>query len=553
MILKRALTFMIAFSMLQTELAAAAQAVAQTAPSLQNLTARPLQTPSNSAQAIALIRKAEQTSVASYFKAGVTPQATLRLQTDLMAVAKANELVGIIDQAEGFRGWWGKNGASVLQRRHLGQPNLQGFFSEVYLLYKIEATNAQKDPTAFMRWLTDHVSNPTVLKVSKVTFGIFSGVFKTIGESFKNALTFAIVAGIASALVEPAVRPIREKAAIIGSKYLGRVGMLFNRVLFTNATLIETQEAVKSAKSAHKQARDLFNKMGYDLTVQQYEEHFAKLKEAWNAANQVWLKTNPEAFRNGRNIMNDGLVFRNQHFSLHAMVSVNGAETFRQGYEATIDRIAEASPDKASVHKTSQELLTAVEKQMSVERDSAEKAKAIEPEIAQLKQKLVALGATDAQADRIVSNRRRELANYRHTATSLAAGVIHDLQYEEFNRAMPQEVFDLYSKLKSGFSINFFHKEFAKEIVAELDKLGFQVELKGEQVAAEMQKRRATKPAAATADTPAAKTTTRSKLKRVLGRLSGSATTKTVAAREGTLNGTETDPVREAARKAARK
>ena len=114
---------------------------------------------------------------------------------------------------------------------------------------------------------------------------------------------------------------------------------------------------------------------------------------------------------------------------------------------------------------------------------------------------------------------------------------------------MPQEVYDMYSKLKSGFSVNFFHKEFAKEIVAELDRLGFQVELKGEQVAAEIQKRKSSKTTAKTSDAPAKK----SKLKSVLSRLSGSAATRTAAAREGTLDKTGTDPVREAARRAGRK
>ncbi|MES2965563.1 MAG: hypothetical protein V4760_16905 [Bdellovibrionota bacterium] len=546
MTLRRVLTALIALAIVQAELATAATAVVATAQTLRDKTATPLKAPQNKDQAIALIRKAEQTAVASYFSQGDVATNSLRFQTDLIVVAKANELVGIVDQADGFRAWWARNSAATLKRRHLGQPSLQGFFSEVYLLYKIEATNAKDDPSPFIAWLADHVSNPTILNVSKVTFGIFSGVLGTITQSFKNALTFAIVAGIASALVEPAVRPIREKAAQIGSKYLGRIGMLFNRVLFTNGALADTQDAVNSAKSAHKKARDLFNNMGYDMTVQQYEENFMKLKEAWNAANQVWLKTNPEAFRNGRNIMNDGIVFRTQHFSLHAMVSVNGAETQRQGYEATIDRIAEVSSDKPGVHKVSQDILSVVEKQMSLERETPDKAKAVDAEIAQLKTKLMALGATQAQADRIVSNRRRELANYRHTATSLAAAVINDLQYEEFNRAMPREVYDMYGKLKSGFSINFFHKEFAKEIVAELDRLGFQVDIKGEQVAAEIQKRRSTKQAAKPVEPPSPK----SKLKSVLGRLGGSNATKTAAAREGTLDKTGTESVRDSVRRA---
>ncbi len=550
MFLRRVLTALIALSIVQAELAMAAAAsieVVTSVSTVKNAPATPLKTPKNAKESAALIAQAEVISVASYFRNGDNPQTRLRFQTDLMVVAKANETLGIVDQTEAFRAWWGRNASNTLKRRELGLPNLQGFFSEVYLLYKIEATNAQKDPSAFIAWLGDHVSNPTLLNTTKVTFGVFADVFKTIGDSFKNALTFAIVAGIASALVEPAVRPIREKAAQIGNKYLGRIGMVFNRVLFTNSNLIETQEAVKTAKSAHKKARDLFNVMGYDMTVQQYEENFLKLKEAWNAANQVWLKTNPEAFRNGRNIMNDGIIYRTQHFSLHAMVSVNGAETQRQGYEATIDRIAEASADKPGVTKVAEELLATVEKQMDFERETPQKAASIEPEIKQLKEKLVALGATQAQADRIVTNRRRELANYRHTATSLAAAVINDLQYEEFNRAMPHEVFEMYGKLKSGFSIIFFHKEFAHEIVKELDRLGFQVDIKGEQITAEIQKRKpSAKPAAAAEAKPAP-----SKLKKVLSRLSGSSTARTAAARQGSLDEkASTDPIREAARRA---
>jgi len=229
-IVKRALTALIALSIIQGELAtAAAAAVSTAAPWVQQLapkSALPLSMPKSPQQAVLLIKKAETTSVASYFEGGETQTNLLRFQNDLIVLAKANESIGIVDQADAFKTWWATNSKSVLARRGLGQPSLQGFFGEVYLLYKIDATNAKKDPSTFTAWLADHISNPLLRQVSTVTFGVFAGVLGTIASSFKNALTFAIVAGIASALVEPAVRPVREKAAQIGSKYLGTIAFV---------------------------------------------------------------------------------------------------------------------------------------------------------------------------------------------------------------------------------------------------------------------------------------------------------------------------------------
>lgn len=430
-------------------------------------------------QAVAVIELAESRPLSTYFQDGGSTAEITRLDADMKTLATANTLVGIADDLDKFELWWSTNKTSILlTRAKLQSSNLEGFFTQVFIKFKAEETRAEKDPNAFIEWLSSKVTNPAVRFASYSSFVILVGTLAYAVGLVKGALVAGPAASILSALVEPIVRPIREKATMIGSRsWIGKLGSNLAITLFKNrqnaasaiGDLNHLSTQIASAREGALEAHELMKTMGYDMNSADFTANMAKFHTIWNKTNQVWVQTNPSLFRDGRDVFSNAIALKPQTYSGQIMQSLQGAEQARQNIEQHIDRIISRTGQNAQVVEESVvRLLRAVEM-----NENAKEANQISAKdgLAEPKEALKALGATSYQVGRIIESRLSELVYVRHTAYTLAANVIHELQYEEYNRTLPEEVQTIQRSLRDGTCLDYFHNEFSGQVSKILNEM----------------------------------------------------------------------------------
>ena len=437
--------------------------------------------------AILAIEVADHRLLSKYFGDAnnvVTIDQLKQFDIDFNSVVEANHVIDFADDVDGFKAYFEKHELDLVAARAKMKADisLQGFFTQVYIAYKIEKTEAKKDPSVFLSWIDSSISNPILRKVSTSSYTVVTGVAAFSFGIIYGATVAGPIAGFVGAFLEPMVRPVREKVAVFGSRLFSKPGFFLNRVLFANRQAAEANlKEVNDAQSETTEAQQLVRSMGYDMTPEQFTHNLEKVRDAWLHAQQVMSKTNPEAYRNGRGILMDANVFRSQNFAINTMQAVQGAEIFRQGIEDTLERIEKKSPKPEEVQAAGERLLLAVRNQMKVETSSqiasSEELKSLQTATSKARSEILALGATPIQADRLISNQQKEFAAYKHAATSLAASILHDFQYAEFNRAMPQELYNMYRTFRRSYMLDFFQSQFQDEVVTLLDQVGFKLKI----------------------------------------------------------------------------
>ena len=460
-------------SMLGQQLAMAAPAQAAAPVSLKALV-----TPKTGKQAVAVIQIAEERAVSAYFTNGATQAEIEAFSRDMAALTQANKLAGMTDDVSKYSPWFQAHQTSlIISRTKMRSTNLEGFFMESFIAYKAEETKNQKDPSALMNFLGAHVTSPIVRQMSATAWGVCAASFAFITGIAYGAIVAGPVAGSVGAFLDPVVRPFRERFSVIGNRWFGRFGAWINTKISSTQDSDEGgKEGLKDARGAQQKARALVNSMGHDMTASDFTKNVTSMQKVWNEMNRVWASINSSIFKDGRSLMFDAVAFRpNNQFAAPVLQAVHASETFRQGIEQMVDRIAlRNSIDPKIVEAASSELLKAVdERERSDQKDPAK----AEAAVALGQEKLVALGATKEQTERMISSRARELLFARHAAATLAANVIHDFQYEEFNRSLPDVLTEIQRVLRSNYCLDYFHKEFAVEVNRILTDLDFKLDV----------------------------------------------------------------------------
>ena len=443
---------------------------------------KPLVFAKTARQAVAVVQSSELRPVAAYFIKGGDAPELAAFKADLTTLAKANEMAGTADDISSYLAWWDKNQTlSLLQRNHMMSTSLQGFFFETFIKFKAEKLASDKSGGAFFEWLSHQVNNPVIMKVTSVGYGIVNSVFNFVSGIVVGALIAGPAAGMVGALLDPIVRPYREKFAVWGGKLLGKPGAFFYRVLFAPKKMsaddiAKMEKGVGEVRNSQAEVRRLINSMSQDMTPDDFTNNVKKLQDIWNETNRAWAMYTPAGFKDGRGLIVDAVMFRPFWFSMQTVDGVVGAETFRQGIEAMTDRIiVRTGAQPKAVDAAVDNLMKAVEGVEATPTD-VNQPKLADHALKTARAELIAIGATDSQIDRIVTSRATELALARHAASALAANIIHDVQYEEFNRSLPDVAKPLQEALRSNYCLDFFHREFNVEVRRILNQIDFRVE-----------------------------------------------------------------------------
>ncbi|MGZ3723562.1 MAG: hypothetical protein ACXVA9_11555 [Bdellovibrionales bacterium] len=440
--------------LIQTEVVCLAEAVA------------PLKSASDSAgfdQAETTIRNAEKRNS---FKFDAPADAA-----DFEALVRANATIHFIDDPGEFLVWWQQNKVDLIAQTSSMGPGLnwQTFIANIYIKYKITKTDAHKDPSAFLQWMTGVLSNPWVKRITSSTFGVVATGFAFITGIVYGAMVAGPAAGFINAFLEPLIRPIREKGSVVGTKLFGRGGKALNSLLFDRKAKVEVTTGLEDAKTTIKDVRSILTIANYRMSAQQWSENMKRVYASWNHLNFVWNKM-PDVYHAGRDRAMDMIVFRPKDFANSVTQAMSAAEVHRQGAEQMLDRIMLKSSDPRQVESIGRNLLSLIEEQMRLQRET-EKSEALQPRIIELQNKLVELGAAPDQASRVVENFRRVFVFTRQAAGVLAANLLHDAQFSD----MIAETRATFEALRDSYSLEFFHAELGSEVSEILERMEFQI------------------------------------------------------------------------------
>ena len=511
---KRVIFSVLAIALLQKEIAVAANAVAQSAdakaPSLMNAplpeltitdapglrTMTDLQNAEREKDAAAIIKVADSRKLSDYLGAPsstVSSEELGRFEQDLQRLLLANKIVGIVDDPKGFNKWWpGKRANLLLTRQLMGENvSLQLFLVQVYTAFKRDMAENAKDPAIFIRWLEMVITNPIVRTVSETTYNLVANIFSFVSGIVWGALIAGPLGGMMTAFVEGIIRPLREKLGVLGNRIFAKPGVALNSMLFDQGAVGDAKEALNAAKEAANQMRELARSLGYEMTAQQYTENVNRIQEAWNLANQLWLKTQPASYQMGRNVLTDAMFFRPIQFSVSTLQGVQTAELHKQAIEATVDRIRAQSPSPQLVEKVADTLCEQLKEEMANEKVNPKASEAARANVNEAMESLEKLGASSKQIERIVQAQKNLLMGARHAAASLAAQVFHDFEFSEYNRIMPETIYKGYMVMRESFALDFFHREYARAVVDILELLEFKIEVASKTLQEASQSKRA--------------------------------------------------------------
>ena len=497
---KRVIFSVLAVALLQKEIAVAANAVAQgvetKAPSMVNAplpeltitdapnlkTMTDLANAEREKDAAAIIKVADARKLSDYLGASsstVSSEELARFELDLQRLLLANKIIGIVDDPKGFNKWWpGKRANLLLTRQLMGENvSLQLFLVQVYTAFKRDMAENAKDPAIFIRWLEMVITNPVVRTVSETTYNLVANIFSFVSGIVWGALIAGPLGGMMTAFVEGIIRPLREKLGVLGNRIFAKPGVALNSMLFDQGAVGDAKEALAAAKESANQMRELARSLGYEMTAQQYTENVNRIQEAWNLANQLWLKTQPASYQMGRNVLTDAMFFRPIQFSVSTLQGVQTAELHKQAIEATVDRIRAQSPSPEFVEKVADTLCEQLKEEMANEKSNPKASEAARTNVNEAMQALEKLGASQKQIERIVQAQKNLLMGARHAAASLAAQVFHDFEFSEYNRIMPETIYKGYMVMRESFALDFFHKEYARAVVDILELLEFKIEI----------------------------------------------------------------------------
>ncbi len=419
-------------------------------------------------RAKAVIEAAE----ARLMKGLLSPQDEL----DFAALVEANAVTQFVDDPKEFLEHFRKHKDQYLKNLPLaGQKplNWQIFMAQAYTQYKIEKTQATQYPRKFIEWISKVVSNPYVEWASWKTWAAIVGVYLFVKGVASGALIAGPAAGAVNSALNPLVTPINQKLAVIGNKYLGRVGMVLNSWLFDGAAKKEAAEMEK-AKEAVNGMRSILEGESYKISGENWSLNMRRLYKVWNHLGYLFSLV-PDAYRGGRDLLGYLTIMRPKDFAQSATNSLNAAEVHRQGAESIVDRLIMIQPANASaLQAVSESLLELAQKQIEAERNAPERVAEFSEAIAEGKAELARLGATAEQINRIFENYRKAFIFKRQAATVLAVQFLHDAMYAETLRGAQK----IYNEMLNNHSLNYLHKEFKAEVAEILDRIDFKLDVK---------------------------------------------------------------------------
>ena len=435
-----------------------------------------------------IIAAADRTPVSAYLGSkgqSISPELMLKFEQVFSRVAHANQEIGINDDASGFDSWFKRNEVSaIFQRDQMGPDvSLQMFFMNLFKAYKIESTNAAQDATAFSKWLNGVVQNPYVRAVSQNTYVDATATLLFFWGVIRGAFTAGPAAGVVNAFTDKLMTPVMQKVGLLGSKLLGPAGVYLNNYLFSGDVKMtkengeEVHDKVEQLNKGYREARVQLNALGYDVSPTKYSKTFSKFYLSWNWFQQIFSQTHPNNMQGGRAAAFDALGFRPKDFARDVIQATTAIEVQRQGIDQIVDRIIarqQTNPQQleAAVNESFKALELVYEQPSSqpVPREILQKAE-------RAGQHLIELGASPQQALQIVSNQRHTLIVTRFAASTLAAHISHDLQYDEYNRALPPEFYQLSNAMRANFGLDYFHYQFGQQVIQILHQTGVELEI----------------------------------------------------------------------------
>ncbi len=316
------------------------------------------------ADARAVIEFAELRFLEDYFSPEVTAAKLELFEFDIAKVIDANVLIQFIEQKSEFSNWYHRNKLGLLKEFLAKYPrtDLQRFTASIYLKYRLQA--GVQDPNLFMEWLARLTSNPWIRDISSGTAILIVGVLGFALRTAHGAMVAGPMASFLTNFFEPLLRPIREKITITGARLWEKGGLWLNGKLFNENEKSAVKQETGDARSKLSALQKMVDRLGYEMSPEQFHENLNRIHNTWNQVNQIWLKTQPTAYQNGRAIVTDALIFRHETLSRAVLVSVHAAETHLQGAEQMVDRLSQRSLSPTETEAAGRQLEKLVENQL---------------------------------------------------------------------------------------------------------------------------------------------------------------------------------------------
>lgn len=447
--------------------------------------------------------------------AAISLQDEDRFEKDLRNLFHAHQVIGFADtDSRKFDEWWSNNRDEILSQRAgmSSKPGdsitLENFFMQVYLKYKIDERHnelsGKEQPDSFVKWLESQISNPQLRSASVQAFNITHQT----GVYILGVLSGAAVAGPAascvSAFLETLVRPVREKVAVLGSRWFSRFGLGLNQALFKTPTPGQEQNDADTSLSMMNEARQkMLSDLGFTMTDKELHGNDTAMQDSYRRANQVWNSNLPLAYQFGRSMINDGAIFRAQNYSDSISAAATSIEIFKQGVESRLDAIH--SRHGQAAYNLAKEFLTKIEEREDARSGEAfeagrshdahlnsqsgqdfgsfgvnsispsNAAVVIEQEVQSLRQQLISqTGDTDLVSS-LEEKKMGVMINQSRAATATAAFVFREFQSPENNTALPHQMKAAYEKFRGGYRLDYYSRQYSRQVAALFESFGFQI------------------------------------------------------------------------------
>ncbi len=427
--------------------------------------------------------------------APLTAEKIHRVDVVWAKLARASYAMDILPNTGGYLSWWAQNKMEMLANREkAGDVTALNFFHQTLQIYMAEKTGAAENPYAYMKWHERLLSNPWIKTSTAVMVTGSIATIAFIAGIVKGALVAGPAASMVSAFVEPYVRRPRDRVRLAGERFkrftditvVAPVKNVMKRVRpqtsvledvgIEEADLEKNDRHLSDSTRAVVEARRQISGMGYGLSGAEYTKFMETTIGKWRAAYGSWLQTIPEIDRTSRSTYSDLSRFRPQQFAHLVTQNVQAAEQYIQGAEGVRRDIIAENPDKRGEIKDIVQSLQALnEEVVRTETYEPEKLETVEQHIQEASERLATLGAEDAQIKRLNKNFRFAAKMQMAAAYNLAVHIQHEIEYEEFNRSLPKDLAAQVAEVRESLGLDFFHREFRTQVIAQLDMMGLKV------------------------------------------------------------------------------
>ena len=443
----------------------------------------------NAAQEI--LRQSGAKRVDNYFagQTDITLDSVVLFEKSFFLAVEAYARIQLIDDQDEFVAWWNENKTRLLKEAYYTRSNLniQEFTFTLYTEYKAIKTRASEDPNMFIAFLDKVIKNKAVRESGAWVTGAALVMIYFIGNSIKGALIAGPLAAIMNGLTQPVVNPMVQKATLIGARILGRPGVWLNSRFFDEKKVENVKDQLKNTQQTVTDSLEMLRSMGHNASIEVVLENMARVQSAWNNANQVWISTQPAAYQNGRSLVMEAYIMRPRDLAQATSVGLQGAELFYQGIETLMDKIeltatTNLPPEQRQLvlndlRAAQEELSRVMEKSVALANSKTEEIRALDQQVRAAQDRLVHLGATEAEVKRLADSYGKMHVSTRQAVNNLAAHIYHDFMYAEFNRKLPEEMKEVAQNMRTNFGLDYFHRIYAEQVVIFLEQMKFNLDV----------------------------------------------------------------------------